>query len=99
MILAQPKNSCAQVQGRMWPCGLAQHKSMCNCGVAVRENRDVIVMDMCGGRFKRSSLQISMKSQLPLAKGTEITKANNGKRYTVRLSYELTVLHLFNLVL
>ena len=62
---------------------------MCNCGVAVRENNDVIVMDMCGGIFKRTSLQVSIRSRLPLAKGTEITEENSGKRYTVQRDSEV----------
>ena len=72
-----------QVQSRTWPCGHSHRKTICNCGVAVRENSDVIVMDMCEGIFNRTSLQVSIRSRLPLAKGIEITEANNGKRFTV----------------
>ena len=43
------------------------------------------MIDMCNGRFMETSVQISIKSKLPLAKGIRITEALSGKRYTVGL--------------
>lgn len=43
------------------------------------------MIDMCSGRFLETSVQISIKSKLPLAKGIRITEALSGKQYTVGL--------------
>ena len=74
-----------QVHARFWACSKSRNPGYCACGVAARDGDDVIVMDMCSGRFMETSVQISIKSNLPLAKGIRITEATSGKRYTVRL--------------
>lgn len=74
-----------QVHARFWSCSKLRKPGFCACGVATRDGDDVIVIDMCNGRFMETSVQISIKSKLPLAKGIRITEAISGKRYTVGL--------------
>lgn len=74
-----------QVHARFWACSKSRNPGYCACGVAARDGDDVIVIDMCRGRFMETSVQISIKSKLPLAKGIRITEAISGKRYTVGL--------------
>lgn len=74
-----------QVQARFWACSKSRNPGFCACGVAARDGDDVIVIDMCSGRFMETSVQISIRSKLPLAKGIRITEAISGKRYTVGL--------------
>jgi hypothetical protein len=70
----------------MWLCTTSQEKpSFCPCGVAIREMNDLIVMDMCDGQFMKTTLQIYVRSLLPLKEGIEITEANHGKRFTVSI--------------
>ncbi|KAL9957589.1 hypothetical protein ACROYT_G034508 [Oculina patagonica] len=72
-----------EVHARFWACSKSRNPGFCACGVAARDGDDVIVIDMCSGRFMETSVQISIKSKLPLAKGIRITEAISGKRYTV----------------
>lgn len=72
-----------QVHTRFWACSRSRNQGFCACGVAARDGDDVIEIDMCHGRFKETSVQISIRSRLPLAKGVRITEAITGKRYTV----------------
>ena len=74
-----------QVHARFWACSKSRNPGYCACGVAARDGDDVIAIDMCNGRFMETSVQISIKSELPLAKGIRITEAISGKRYTVGL--------------
>ena len=73
-----------QVHTRFWTCSKSVNPSFCVCGVAARDGDDVIVIDMCGGRFMETSVQISVRSGPPLTRGIRITEATSGKRYTVR---------------
>ena len=72
-----------QVHTRFWSCSKSANPSFCACGVAARDGDDVIVIDMCDGSFMETSVQISIRSGLPLSKGIRITEALSGKRYTV----------------
>ena len=40
---------CCKVHVRTWKCGTVT----CNCGVAVQEGNEVIVIDMCDDRIPR----------------------------------------------
>ncbi|KAJ7389232.1 hypothetical protein OS493_032700 [Desmophyllum pertusum] len=72
-----------EVHTRFWACSKSRNPGFCACGITARDGDDVIVIDMCNGRFLETSVQISIKSRLPLAKGIRITEAISGKRYTV----------------
>ncbi|XP_048580334.1 von Willebrand factor D and EGF domain-containing protein [Nematostella vectensis] len=71
-----------EVQAETWSCAEG-NSSFCACAVAIRELDDVIVMDMCQGEVTKTSLQIAIRSMLPLTKGIEIAEASHGKRFTV----------------
>ncbi|XP_022791598.1 neurogenic locus notch homolog protein 2-like isoform X2 [Stylophora pistillata] len=72
-----------EVHTRLWACSRSSNRGFCACGVAVRDGDDVIEINMCRGRFAETSVQISVRSRPPLAKGVRITEALAGKRYTV----------------
>ena len=57
--------------------------STCACAVAVREGDDVIIADMCGGQYRKTSLRIVVRSKLPLHQQTRIVESNDGKTFTV----------------
>ena len=71
-----------QVHTRFWPC-LRQPKASCACGFVAKENYDVISIDMCDGQPGKTAVQISILSGTVLAPGVQITKANQGKRFSV----------------
>ena len=65
---------------KKWKCN---GMSSCPCAVAVGEGSDVIVADMCNGRYKETSLGIVVRSKRPLHKHTRIMKSKDGKTFTV----------------
>ncbi|XP_078585634.1 von Willebrand factor D and EGF domain-containing protein-like [Branchiostoma floridae x Branchiostoma japonicum] len=76
-----------EVQARLWPCnfGRPDRAVTCNCGVAVRENNDVIIIDLCQGVYGRASPDLTIKSPHPLAHGTRITRSggSTSSTYTI----------------
>ena len=73
-----------QVQAKVWPCW----RVLCNCGVAVRENDDVLVFDQCSGVPR-----VVQKSPGALAKGVTITRV--GAAYKVSLTKTCFTLKLY----
>eukprot|EP00794_Sanderia_malayensis_P009603 gene9603-10590_t len=71
-----------EVHTRFWPCSTKPDAS-CSCGFVVKENFDVISIDMCDGKPGKSAVQISILSGTILSPGVQITKANQGKRFSV----------------
>ena len=51
----------------------------CDCGVAVREGDDVIVVDMCRDNIPRARFASTVEPQ----KGTTLERNNNGKSFLV----------------
>jgi hypothetical protein len=72
-----------QVQSRIWPCW----KVVCNCGVAIRENDDVVTIDMCNGAWRRTVPRVIQKSKQPLGNRIKITRYGSGQstRFKVRV--------------
>ncbi|XP_019619601.1 PREDICTED: von Willebrand factor D and EGF domain-containing protein-like [Branchiostoma belcheri] len=61
-----------EVQTRLWPCGNGQ--VTCNCGVAVREDNDIIIIDLCHGNHGHTLDYISLKDPPEdIADGTQVT--------------------------
>ncbi|CAH1274704.1 VWDE [Branchiostoma lanceolatum] len=72
-----------EVQSRLWPCGTVS----CNCGVAVRENNDVIIIDICRGPSGRASPELTIKTPHPLAEGTRITRTGGSSSSTFNIFF------------
>ncbi|XP_074628689.1 uncharacterized protein LOC141886438 isoform X2 [Acropora palmata] len=90
-VLYKSTWSNLEVHTRFWRCNKSAKPSFCACGVAATDGDDVVAMDMCHGRFLETSVQISVKSGLPLSKGMRITEAVSGKRYTVHFPSGVSV--------
>ncbi|XP_035689590.1 von Willebrand factor D and EGF domain-containing protein-like [Branchiostoma floridae] len=68
-----------EVHSRLKRCGSGRYtnKVSCNCGVAVREDNDVVIVDYCN----RNSPTIAYKTSKggPLSPGVLVTQDSNGK--------------------
>lgn len=64
-----------EVQARIWPCW----RVVCNCGVAIRENNDVVTIDMCHGAWRRTSPRVVQKSRQPLGNRMRIRRYGSGQ--------------------
>ena len=64
-----------QVHARLWPCW----RVVCNCGVAVREDNDVVTIDMCHGPWRRTSPRVIQKSRRPLGNRMRIRRYGSGQ--------------------
>ncbi|XP_068726460.1 uncharacterized protein, partial [Montipora capricornis] len=64
-----------EVQARIWPCW----RVVCNCGVAIRENNDVVTIDMCHGPWRRTSPRVVQKSRAPLGNRMKIRRYGSGQ--------------------
>lgn len=64
-----------KIHVRTWRC----HTVSCNCGIAVREGDDVVVVDMCRDNVPRARFASTVEPR----KGTTITRNNNGKSFVV----------------
>eukprot|EP00794_Sanderia_malayensis_P012364 gene12364-13634_t len=64
-----------EVHVRTWKCSSVS----CNCGVAVREGDDVVVVDMCRDKIPRARFASTSNP----ADGTSIKRDNNGKSFIV----------------
>ena len=74
----------AQVHNRIWDCGGSSERVSCNCGFVVREDNDVIAVDMCDRTNElETEAQIRIKSPPPVSSGVKIKQARNGTKITV----------------
>ena len=64
-----------QVHARLWPCW----RVVCNCGVAIREDNDVVTIDMCHGPWRRTSPRVIQKSRRPLGNRMRIRRYGSGQ--------------------
>ncbi|XP_020631665.1 von Willebrand factor D and EGF domain-containing protein-like [Orbicella faveolata] len=64
-----------EVHARIWPCW----RVVCNCGVAIRENNDVVTIDMCNGAWRRTSPRVVQKSPRPLGNRMRIRRYGSGQ--------------------
>lgn len=64
-----------QVHARLWPCW----RVVCNCGVAIREDNDVVTIDMCHGPWRRTSPRVIQKSRRPLKNRMRIRRYGSGQ--------------------
>ena len=66
-----------QVQARTWKCASVS----CNCGVAIREGDDVIVVDMCRDKIPRARFA----SKKEPAAGVTVKRDPTGKIFIVSI--------------
>jgi len=59
-----------------------------NCGVAMREGNDVIVIDMCNGHIGRSVPRFEIKNRSMFSNKTEISALINRNTYVVSIDFE-----------
>jgi len=74
-VLVNSKARKFEIHVRTWRC----HTVSCNCGIAVREGDDVVVVDMCRDNIPRARFASTVEPQ----KGTTITRNNNGKSFVL----------------
>lgn len=74
-----------EVHVRQWNCGSNHLASACNCGVAVKEDNDIVVLDMCSRQFLDTKPQLAIKSiRSSTQQHARIMKSYGGKKITVR---------------
>ncbi|XP_071823261.1 von Willebrand factor D and EGF domain-containing protein-like isoform X2 [Apostichopus japonicus] len=72
-----------EVHSRFWECSNSVYPVSCNCGFVVREDNDVIAVDMCRGEAYNSDLDVQILSGQPLTEGIKILEAKDGKKITI----------------
>ncbi|KAJ6665414.1 hypothetical protein lerEdw1_003254, partial [Lerista edwardsae] len=73
-----------EVHVRQWNCGSHHFASACNCGVAIREDNDVVVLDMCNGQFLDTKPQLAIKSiRASPRRHVRILKSYGGEKITI----------------
>ncbi|XP_077997886.1 von Willebrand factor D and EGF domain-containing protein-like, partial [Glandiceps talaboti] len=72
-----------EVHNKLWPCGGTSYPVSCNCGFAVRENNNVISVDMCNGNFLETSPEVKVLGMFPLVEGVKINENREGDKITI----------------
>uniref|UniRef100_A0ABM0LW49 von Willebrand factor D and EGF domain-containing protein-like n=1 Tax=Saccoglossus kowalevskii TaxID=10224 RepID=A0ABM0LW49_SACKO len=72
-----------EVQNTLWPCGGTSHPVSCNCGFVVRENNDIISVDMCKGNFLETKPEVKVLGRFPLSDGVKIKETKHGGKLTI----------------
>ncbi|XP_066302464.1 von Willebrand factor D and EGF domain-containing protein-like [Branchiostoma lanceolatum] len=72
-----------EVQSRHWTCGSVT----CNCGVAVREANDVVIIDMCQSQYGLAHPTVSYKTATggPLSHAVTVERDPLGKKHKVSM--------------
>ncbi|XP_019613804.1 PREDICTED: von Willebrand factor D and EGF domain-containing protein-like isoform X2 [Branchiostoma belcheri] len=75
-----------EVQSRHWTCGSAGTVT-CNCGVAVREANDIVIIDMCQSRYGYAHPTVSYKTATggPLSHAVTVERDPTGKKHKVSM--------------
>ncbi|XP_077999980.1 von Willebrand factor D and EGF domain-containing protein-like [Glandiceps talaboti] len=80
-VLLRSKSRAFEVHARTWKCGSVS----CHCGVTVRENNDVITIDLCYGSYGKTAPQVVKLSKGALSKGVHITRDKSGKTFEITM--------------
>ncbi|GAB0191316.1 von Willebrand factor D and EGF domain-containing protein-like [Grus japonensis] len=81
-LLCQSASRAFEVHVRQWDCGGLRSATACNCGVAVREGGDTVVLDTCNGHFRESRPQLTVKST-EASPHVKILKSYGGRKITI----------------
>ncbi|XP_070541659.1 von Willebrand factor D and EGF domain-containing protein-like [Ptychodera flava] len=80
-VLQRSQNRDFEVHARTWRCW----EVACNCGVVVRENNDVIGVNMCDGEWGKTAPRVIKYSEGNFTAGVSITIDDGGKLFTIAM--------------
>ncbi|KAK7484265.1 hypothetical protein BaRGS_00024514, partial [Batillaria attramentaria] len=75
-----------EVQVRTWPCGSSRHRVACICGLAIREQSDVVRISQCDQRYgDRHTSPVITSLRRRLREFTRIQRSSDGHHITVTM--------------
>ncbi|KAK7893368.1 hypothetical protein WMY93_022520 [Mugilogobius chulae] len=86
-VLYQSTVRSFEVHSRQWDCGSRQYSVACSCGVAVREDSELVIFDMCNGQRQETRPQLTIKT-LDRSSGrsaVRVLESHHGRKFTVGL--------------
>ncbi|XP_052219253.1 von Willebrand factor D and EGF domain-containing protein-like [Dreissena polymorpha] len=79
-VMYKSTNRNFEVQVRTWSCGAVS----CNCAVAMKENNDVVILDMCDiKQYGKSYPKLTVPGKGLMSHGTVISQDRSGNDYLV----------------
>ncbi|XP_070570349.1 von Willebrand factor D and EGF domain-containing protein-like [Ptychodera flava] len=86
-VLHQSLSRHFEVHVRTWKCWSVT----CHCAVAIRENNDVISVDICHGTFGKAAPKLRKLSKHRFASGVMIRKHTTGKEFRIKMPSQATI--------